>query len=285
MHRFDSEAMNTNIDVLICGVEYNYARSAAIDAFADLAMMESLMSMYREGSDISMVNSSAPGDVVKLTGTVGDCIFAAFQANEMSRGAIDICMGEFFLKAKNDKNMPKSHEPRRGKFAFDYDNFLIQKLEDGAIDLGAIGKGFATDELAKKLAEFWGIENAFISFGGSSVLAFGKPDDAGEWTVNITGSELKVPMAGRACGASGTAVQGCHIIDCRTGKVPENQPYRTWAFTQSGAIADAMSTAFMILSRDEAEEVCNEYGISAILQQTPESEMELINFRDGTLPA
>ena len=35
MHRFDSEAMNTNIDVLICGVEYNYARSAAIDAFAD----------------------------------------------------------------------------------------------------------------------------------------------------------------------------------------------------------------------------------------------------------
>ena len=56
MHRFDHEAMNTKLDLLICGTDHKYALSAAAECFERVDMLETLLSMYREGSDIDMIN-------------------------------------------------------------------------------------------------------------------------------------------------------------------------------------------------------------------------------------
>lgn len=73
-------------------------------------------------------------------------------------------------------------------------------------------------------------------------------------------------------GASGVAVQGEHVFDGRTGEVPEHQPFRTWAFGNSAAFADAFSTAFMILGRSEVEKICAQTGMRAAFQETESSE-------------
>lgn len=57
MHKFDHEAMNAKLDLLICGCDRNYARSAAAECFEKVSMLETLLSMYSEGSDIDMINS------------------------------------------------------------------------------------------------------------------------------------------------------------------------------------------------------------------------------------
>ena len=63
MHRFDHEAMNTKLDLLICGADHKYALSAAAECFDKVDILETLLSMYREGSDIDMI--SAP---IKIPG-------------------------------------------------------------------------------------------------------------------------------------------------------------------------------------------------------------------------
>ncbi len=276
MHTFERELMNTVFTVRISGVEQNYARSAALDCFADTEALENILSLYRYGSDISCINASEVGEITPLTDIATECLSLAFSAAEISRGAIDVCMGEYFLKNKNDKTFAVPETPRRGKFEFDPQRFLIKKLSAGRIDLGAIGKGFAVDCAVKKLREVWEIENAFLTFGGSSIYAFGKDGEGKTWEINLS-DDVKIPVDDFAVGASGTSVLGAHIVDARTGETPKEQPFRTWAFCGNAAIADAMSTAFMLLKKDEIAQICAKENISAAIQQTADSGIEFID--------
>ncbi len=264
--------MNTSMNILISHEERNYAKSAAFDCFSEVEALEQILSLYRFGSDISCVNSSEVGIITQLADITTECLSLAFAASAMSRGVIDVCMGEYFLKAKNDNTFKIPEQPRKGKFEFNPDNFLIKKIEEGKIDLGSIGKGFAVDCIVKKLKEVWEIENAFISFGNSSIYAFGKNDDGNAWEINLS-DDVKLDVNDFAVGASGTSVLGNHIIDARTGAIPENQPFRTWCLCGNAAIADAMATSFMALSDEEIDEICRAENLTAAIQKTKDSDI------------
>lgn len=276
MHKFDHEAMNAKIDLLICGCDYDYARSAAIDCFGKISMLETLLSMYFEGSDIDMINSSPVGGIVKLTGYACDCLMQAFGASAVTGGAIDVCLGDYFSRRKSAKGGEKI-EPVRGKFELDPENFYIKKVAEGKIDLGCIGKGYAVDEAVRILRDTWEIGSAFLNFGGSSIYAFGAQDGGGPWKVNLAeGTGYEVPESGAGVGASGTSVLGEHIVDARTAEVPQNQPFRTWAFSGSAAASDALSTAFMVLGEPEIRKICSENGVSAAVQRSENSPVEFL---------
>ncbi|MBE6413021.1 MAG: FAD:protein FMN transferase [Verrucomicrobiaceae bacterium] len=274
-HTFDYELMNTSLHIVLPNIDEQYAKSASYDCYCKLEIVEDLISMYRSGSDIAMLNEQRVGGIVKIADSTYECLMSAFNASVISKGVIDVCMGEYFLKAKNDTFFPKIETPRKGKFAFDAENYLVQKLEDGMIDLGAIGKGFALERIEEILTEDWDIKNVFVSFGGSSIFAKGVDQNGDNWQINLS-ENISLPLNNAYVGASGTAVLGSHIIDCRNGEVPQNMPYRTWAFTPSGAISDAMSTAFMILSPEEIKEICKQYEFSGAIQQTPDSEIDFL---------
>ncbi len=273
-NKFNYEVMNTSLDILLPNIDFRDAKTIAYESFQRLCYLEDLLSMYRAGSDIAMLNEIPVGEVIKLADVSLDCLLEAFHASEISKGAIDVCMGDFFLKAKNDTFFPRIENPTRGKFAIDVENLLVQKLENGRIDLGGIGKGFGLDYIYENLLEHWEIKDAFISFGGSSILALGKDENGKDWQINLSDT-MSLPIKNAFVGASGTSVLGQHIIDCRTGELPKNQPFRTWAISGIGAIADAMSTAFMILAKDEIKEICQEHNLVGAIQQTPESQIEI----------
>ena len=57
---------------------------------------------------------------------------------------------------------------------------------------------------------------------------------------------------------SGKAVKGAHVLDPRTARPSETES-RTWARAPSAALADALSTAFMVFSREEIDDYCREH--------------------------
>ena len=57
---------------------------------------------------------------------------------------------------------------------------------------------------------------------------------------------------------SGTAVQGEHLIDPRTGG-PAGRTRRLWSFADTAADADALSTAFFVMADDAIVSFCRQH--------------------------
>jgi thiamine biosynthesis lipoprotein len=58
---------------------------------------------------------------------------------------------------------------------------------------------------------------------------------------------------------SGTAVKGSHLIDPRTGKTA-TRTQRTWALAPTAAQADALSTAFFLMTEPEVAALCTAHA-------------------------
>ena len=86
---------------------------------------------------------------------------------------------------------------------------------------------------------------------GAAVLGIG-----GDWLKD--GDDDKVLLSGSALSGSGTELKGRHIIDPRTGRPAEGH-LGAWACCPSASVADALSTAFLVMSTEEVEDYCSRH--------------------------
>ena len=146
------------------------------------------------------------------------------------------------------------------RFELDAERHAVRVLDEGVqLDLGAIGKGFALDRMAAILAD-WEIPAALLAASTSTLVAIGAPRGDEGWPIAF-GSDAnprRSRLADRAISGSGIAVKGAHIIDPRTARPIEGR-YRAWAIAPTGALADALSTAFMVMSEAKIREYCRQH--------------------------
>lgn len=274
MHKFSTQAMNTTMDLSIDGCTQTYAASAADNLFWILKELESRLSMFLNHSEIYAINCMKIGDTQIVHPTTAEILAGAMYLSSLTKGVLDVCKGEYFLNAKN---IQKFENPRTAKIAFNPENFVVQKIEDGLLDLGAVGKGFAVDVLAQEITEVWELNRALFSFGGSSILALDPPEGKDSWELTFAGQKLDdFAVKNCAIGASGTAIQGRHIVNCQTGKFVENAPFRVWVMSDSGLLADGFSTAFMMMPRDEIKEIAALENLRVAIQQNDGDKIEII---------
>ena len=128
----------------------------------------------------------------------------------------------------------------------------------------------------------WGIRSACLNSGGSTALALEPPSSAPGWPVAFgdDGARRDLLLNHAALSGSGLAVKGGHLIDPRTGR-PATRTLRVWASAPVAAVADALSTAFFVMSDAEvAAFAAARAGIGAALMQ-PDGKLQL----HGTLSA
>jgi thiamine biosynthesis lipoprotein len=241
------EAMATTFQIVIAGKPPEYARQAAAAAFRELDRLTAELSRYVETSDIAQANRLAPGESLVIGDDTLQCLVTAAQISELTGGAFDPAYAS--IRAPD-------LERDAALFALDPGSHTLTSLTDRLhLDLGAVGKGYALDRLAETLRE-WDIASACLHSGGSTVLALEPPPDSTGWSVGI--ESLLLPLAHRALSGSGIAVKGRHLIDPRNG-LPAERTQRVWSFADNAAEADALSTAFFVMTDLEIAAFCRSH--------------------------
>jgi thiamine biosynthesis lipoprotein len=288
VRRFSHEAMNTVFEVYTVHPDGAYAAQAAHAAFELIDRLENELSRFRANSDITRVNHLAAGETTRVSASTFECLVIARHVFDLTHGAFDISIGTGLTSLE-----------------LDADEFTVHATREGVqLDLGAIGKGYAVDLMAELLEE-WDLPQALVHGGFSSVLALDPPGERGGWPLTLSDpadpSRVLARLSTRqtALGASGLR-KGDHIVDPHTGDpvrgrraawvaVPRPEAARGDRSREDhprvapAAVADALTTAFMMLELEQIETLCESSpGLEAWIlldpAPGPEGEATLLHF-------
>lgn len=264
LFRFEHQAMACDWELFIAHEDGEYARQAADAAWDEVDLIENDLSRFREGSDVRRLNSAEAGDTIRVGLHARDCLLLAGEISELTSGAFDVMVGRAMDEIRAGRNSSPDFLPRDSLLEIDPVSGAVTISGDSvAIDMGALGKGYAIDALMQVLRD-WNIKAALAHAGTSSVYALGAPTGLEGWPLALRdprGEAIEgdgeatlatIILCDKALGSSGTAIKGNHILDPRTG-LAEQGNIASWCLCESAAHADAFSTAFMVMNAEEIQ--------------------------------
>jgi thiamine biosynthesis lipoprotein len=160
------------------------AASAAFDVvFAEFDRLEDLMSVWREGSDIERLNAAAGDHPVAVSPEVRNVLRTAHQVSEWTGGRFDVTFAALSGLWKFDYQDKDNTIPDRGEVlkrlplinfrdlsVDERDGTAFLKRKGMRVNLGGIGKGYATDRAAAILRAR-GLRDFLIQAGGDLYAA------------------------------------------------------------------------------------------------------------------
>ncbi|WP_334075935.1 MULTISPECIES: FAD:protein FMN transferase [Paenibacillus] len=249
-----------------------YGKSAenALQAVeAEVKRLERLLSRFAPDSDIAKINRLAGRGKVELSPEAFEVLALAGRFSGLCRGAFDITIGPL-VELWDYKNATAAPDHERIREALSLVNYADLRLESmtqtaglrvrgQSIDLGAIGKGYASDKLIEVFRRF-GVASAFSNLGGNVAVLGAKPDGA-PWRVGIRHPRREnrligaVDVVDRAVVTSGDdqryfidamGIRRHHLLDPATGYPADAGLISVTIVADSAAAADALSTAVFV---------------------------------------
>jgi len=285
-------AMGTRFHALLPGMEEIRAEQIFYRIKMEVERIEGKISRFLPDSDLSKINRLAAREAVRLDGEMTDILSACQTCWNLTDGAFDMTLRPLMEYWKEDQKN-KAEVPDSKKLmenvGFDhlvfnesnrtitFDNDLVE------LDLGGFGKGYALEKVKDLLSET-SVEQAFISFGESSILAVGNHPAGDKWRIGMNNyaepgnsvHEFRVNNGSVSTSSNfylddtGKLQNHRHVIDPKTGK--PHEPFTSVSVSvESPVLAEMMSTAFLVSSDDKIKEVMNHYDNMEVIRVNYES--------------
>lgn len=250
-HMFEHEAMKTTYTLRLITEDKVKSENAKNQCIDRIDLLESKLSRHYEGSDIWLTNRLKSGESLFISEDSYACLLLALEAHKLTAGLFDSSLGRQIEHRK--KGEIGDTPPVEGRLRIDPDRPAVHCLEAGReIDLGGIGKGYTLDRL-RDICLDWEVDSGLLSSGASTHLAYGKH----EWPISLHSNQCSrmIPLLNSALSTSANeTAKNNHIISPGSNTL-KTQQGRVWLTTKSAAMADAWSTAALMMSREELEEI------------------------------
>lgn len=249
--------MATRFEVRIVHDQRTYAAQAAQAAVDLVDSLESCLSRFRTNSDIARAAHLAPGEKMRVSEPAFACLAIAKRMEQATHSAFSATPAAL------------QSQPSLPQWELLPDELAILCVTGRLdFDLGAIGKGFALDRMAELLQQ-WDCPSFLLVAGGSSILAGNPPAASRGWSCGLgeDNSSQRFLLTHASLSGSGLAVKGSHILDPRTGR-PALRQKRAWALADTAAESDALSTACMVLTEPELDNVLAQNHSWLVLLET-----------------
>lgn len=262
-HTRDVFAMDTYMSLKAYGDNADTALSLSEKRITEL---ENELSVTDVNSDVYAVNH-ADGNTVKICDDSAEIINKALEIGNKTNGCLDITLYPVVREwgfTTGDYKIPSNDELSKLLKYVDFRNInlngnQIMLPENTEIDLGALAKGYTSDEVIKILKEN-GVKSAIVSLGGN-VQALGSKPDGTDWKVAVRNPFAPdtdmciLEISDKAVITSGnyeryfTGDDGrnyCHIIDSKDGFPADNGLVSVTIIGECGLECDAYSTAMFV---------------------------------------
>ena len=285
-------AMAADFEFEFSSVAYPQGTAAALDALDRVQILERKLSVFISESEVEYINRIAAFDPIHVDDELFDLIQFCLKLNDETDGAFDITntpLWKLWGFARRQTRFPSEQEIDEAlqnvgsKFVELNENEKTIRFTKPGIQLnfGCIGKGLALD-LASPIPESHGVNDFQFHGGMSSVLArgdFNKSQQSNGWTIGVAHPMYherrlaEITLRNQSLGTSGTQKQFFihkgrrfgHIFDPRTG-YPTEKTLMITVIADTAAEADALSTAFFVMTPDDVEKYRSTHaGISVLM--------------------
>ena len=283
------QAMGTTIEVYLYAADAGRAAALFEAVFEEIERIEAALSTYRPSSELSRLNTYADAMTVTTDPEVFGLIGRALAYSRHTDGAFDITVGRL-MKAwgffRGRGRFPSRDELTEARKQTGWQYVTLDTTARAVrfgrmgltLDLGAIGKGYAIDQVAR-LLRAQGVGAALIGTGQSSYYAVGAPPGEDGWPIKVPApfdraqTLSTVRLRDAALSTSGNyekffeldGQRYCHIMDPRTGRPVEGMVQVT-VIAPNATDSDALATSVFVLGPDAGAALLDDHpGTAALL--------------------
>lgn len=286
--------LGCEISLVLFSRDSDWAARVVSGAFERISELESVLSKFKQDSDISQLNQVQSGEA-RVSPHTFKVIEEAASFGSLTNGAFDIT-SEPLLRlwegAEERDSLPSKEEIQRalslvgfGCLELNMGKSVISFAQEGMrVDLGGIGKGYIIDEVVRFLKSCR-IPSGLVDAGGD-LSAFGENPERGKWIVGLRNPLEPGSLLGYfqiPCGSVVTSgnymryftIQGkqySHIIDPRTGQPVNEDLLSVTVLAPDTMTADALATSVSVLGVEEGVDLIESRPDTEALIITRQSE-------------
>jgi thiamine biosynthesis lipoprotein len=257
---------------------------------AQLDEINGRMSTYSEHSELSRFNDNASTDWVAVSPELARVVAEALRVAVLTAGAFDITAAPLVDLWGFGPNLALAELPTEAAVVvamarLGFDNLGVQQSPPAlrksranlSVDLSAIAKGYAVDQVAT-LLERRGVRDYLVEIGGE-LRARGHNARGESWTIGVEQPrpedrrvQRTFPLYDLAVATSGDyrnfydrdGRRFSHIIDPRTGYPVEHRLASVTVLDTSAMSADAYATGLLVLGEEAGFEFAVRHDIGAL---------------------
>ncbi|MEG0133196.1 MAG: FAD:protein FMN transferase [Clostridium sp.] len=255
---------------------YDNSDVAVIDkAFTRLKELEDILSINKMDTELDKVNNMSGIAPVKVSDDTLKVVSKGLEYSKLSNGSLDITIGplvKLWGIGTDDAKLPFQSEIDSKKALVDYNlididesnQTIFLKTAGMVIDLGAIAKGYAADEVTEILKDS-GVSSGIVDLGGN-IFVIGKKANNTPWNVGIQNPEKSgddtigfITTSNKSVVTSGIyerffEFEGKnyhHILNPETGFPYDNEVLGVSIVSDTSIDGDSLSTTLFALGVDK----------------------------------